>query len=94
MVVDNMEKRCLAKRVRSPEDGRSVSVTLTKNGLRFIENIFPQHVESIVAEFEVLNPREHEALRHQCRKLGKQERDQININKIGGRKNDKDKKTQ
>jgi MarR family transcriptional regulator, 2-MHQ and catechol-resistance regulon repressor len=64
MVVDNLEKRALVKRVRSPEDRRSISVTLTKDGSRFIESIFPQHVESIVAEFEVLNPGEQEALRH------------------------------
>jgi MarR family 2-MHQ and catechol resistance regulon transcriptional repressor len=32
MVVDNLEKRTLVKRVRSPEDRRSVTVTLTKEG--------------------------------------------------------------
>jgi len=74
MVVDNLEKRDLVKRVRSPEDRRSVSVTLTKNGRKFIESIFPQHVGSIVSEFEVLIPREQEVLRQLCRKLGKQER--------------------
>lgn len=86
MVVDNLEKRALVKRVRSPEDRRSVRVTLTKGGRKFIESIFPQHVGSIVAEFEVLNPREQEALRDLCRKLGKQERNRIIINKTGGRK--------
>ena len=75
MVVDNLEKRALVKRVRSPEDRRSVSVTLTKDGGSLIESIFPQHVGSIVAEFEVLNPGEQEVLRHLCRKLGRQERD-------------------
>ena len=74
MVVDNLEKRALVKRVRSPEDRRSVSVTLTKDGSRLIESIFPQHVGSLVAEFEVLNAGEQEVLRHLCRKLGKQER--------------------
>jgi MarR family 2-MHQ and catechol resistance regulon transcriptional repressor len=75
IVVDNLEKRALVKRIRRPEDRRSVSVTLTKDGSRFIESIFPQHVGSIVAEFEVLNPGEQEALRHLCRKLGNQEKD-------------------
>jgi MarR family 2-MHQ and catechol resistance regulon transcriptional repressor len=75
MVVDNLEKRTLVKRVRSPEDRRSVTVTLTKDGRKVIESVFPQHVQSIVAQFEVLSVREQEALRHLCRKLGKQERD-------------------
>lgn len=75
MVVDNLEKRGLLKRVRSPEDRRSVSVTLTKDGRRFIERIFPRHVRSIVAEFEVLSESEQEALRRLSRKLGKQDRE-------------------
>lgn len=75
MVVDRLEKRALLKRVRSSEDRRSVSVTLTKDGRRFIESIFPEHVQSIVAEFEVLNSGEQEALRYLSRKLGKQESD-------------------
>ncbi|MGB7293097.1 MAG: MarR family transcriptional regulator [Thermodesulfobacteriota bacterium] len=75
MVVDNLEKRVLVKRVRISEDRRSVSVTLTEDGRRFIKSIFPQHVGSIVADFEVLSAREQEVLRHLCRKLGKQERD-------------------
>jgi len=74
MVVDNLEKRDLVKRVRSPEDRRSVSVTLTKDGRKIIDKIFPQHVRSIVGEFEILNAREQEALRQLCRKIGKQER--------------------
>jgi MarR family 2-MHQ and catechol resistance regulon transcriptional repressor len=74
MVVDNLEKRALVKRVRSPEDRRSVSVTLTKDGRKLIESIFPRHLGSILAEFGVLSAREQEALRHLCRKLGKQER--------------------
>ena len=75
MVVDNLEKRALVNRVRRPEDRRSVTVTLTENARKLIENIFPQHVWSIVDEFEVLCAREQDALRHLCRKLGKQERD-------------------
>lgn len=75
MVVDNLEKRALLKRVRSPEDRRSVSVTLTKDGRKLIENILPQHVGLIVDEFEVLSAREQNALRQLCRKLGRQQRD-------------------
>ena len=86
MVVDNLEKRALVKRVRSPEDRRSVSVTLTKDMRKIIESIFPQHVGSIVDEFGVLSAREQNALRHLCRKLGKQERESIFEDKTGGSK--------
>lgn len=72
IVVDNLEKRALLKRVRSPEDRRSVNVTLTKDGSKFIENIFPQYLRLIMDEFEVLSAREQEALRLICRKLWKQ----------------------
>ncbi len=86
MVVDNLEKRALVKRVRSPEDRRSVSVTLTEDGQKLIEEIFPQHVGSIVAEFEVLSAREQETLRRLCRKLGKQEMERIFKDKTGDSK--------
>lgn len=75
MVVDNLEKRALLKRARSPEDRRSVSVTLTKDGRKLIETILPQHVGWIADEFRVLRAREQNALRSICKKLGKQERD-------------------
>ena len=75
MVVDNLEKRGLVERERSSEDRRAVNVMLTKTGKKFIKEIFPEHVQSIVAEFEVLNPGEQESLRHLSRRLGKQEKD-------------------
>jgi len=71
MVIDNLEKRGLVRRVRPENDRRYFNVELTKNGESLIKKIFPEHVKSIVKEFEVLTDNEQELLRNICRKLGK-----------------------
>src|ERR1043165_7458492 len=74
MVVDNLEKRCLVKRVRSVEDRRYVSVHLTEEGERLIRGLFPTHAAAIAAEMSALTDREQEELGRLCRKLGLRER--------------------
>lgn len=73
MVVDNLEKRGLARRERDAEDRRYVTVHLTDAGRQLIEQIFPGHVDAIVQEMSVLNPEEQELLGRLCRRLGRQE---------------------
>ena len=73
MVVDNLEKRGLARRERDAEDRRYITVHLTDAGRELIEQIFPGHVEAIVKEMGVLNPEEQELLGRLCRRLGQQE---------------------
>lgn len=74
MVVDNLERRGLVRRVRG-EDRRYVAVHLTAAGRALIRRIFPRHAAGIVREFAVLSPSEQEEMRRLCRALGTQRRD-------------------
>jgi len=74
MVVDNLEKRGLARRERRGEDRRFVTVHLTEKGRRFIAEFFPDHVRAIVREMSALTDSEQEELHRVCRKLGRKER--------------------
>jgi MarR family 2-MHQ and catechol resistance regulon transcriptional repressor len=71
LVLDNLEKRGLARRVRSIEDRRMVRIELTQKGVEMIEQIFPNHVQFIVTEMSVLTFEEQAELGRLLRKLGK-----------------------
>lgn len=68
-VIDNLEKRGLARRVRQQRDRRYVVVELTDAGRELIARSFPLHVEAIVHEFGHLSEEEMETLGRLCRKL-------------------------
>jgi MarR family transcriptional regulator, 2-MHQ and catechol-resistance regulon repressor len=70
MVVDNLEKRGLVKRVRDKEDRRHYAVHLTSRGKRLIETVFPGHVARVVKEMSALTPREQAELGRLCKKAG------------------------
>ena len=70
MVIDNLEKRGLVKRVREGDDRRFVTVHLTDEGRKLIAEIFPKHVAAIVKEMGSLNEAEQEELGRLCRKIG------------------------
>jgi len=72
MIVDNLEKRDFVQRVRDNEDRRYMTVQLTEEGRKLIENIFPVHVKNIVDVFTVLSYEEQEELDRLCKKLGLQ----------------------
>lgn len=71
-VIDNLEKRGLVKRERGLEDRRMIKIILTEKGKALIESVFPQHVESIKKQFEVLSADEQIQLGALLRKLGRQ----------------------
>jgi MarR family 2-MHQ and catechol resistance regulon transcriptional repressor len=73
MVIDNLEKRGLVKRERSPEDRRVYVVRLTVEGRRLIGSIFPRHAAKIVEEMKALTRTEQEELSRLCRKVGLKE---------------------
>lgn len=75
MVVDNLEKRSLVKRIRGSEDRRFVTVHLTDKGARLFKEMFSSHVEKIVQEMGALAGSEQEELGRLCRKLGSEKRD-------------------
>ena len=71
LIIDNLEKANLVKRMRDTEDRRKVVVFLTKAGQELIGQIFPKHLKAIVGEMNVLSAEEQETLGKLCRKLGK-----------------------
>src|SRR4051812_47595819 len=48
LVLDNLEKLGLVRRIRSAEDRRMVSIELTSKGQQLIEEIFPRHVQAVL----------------------------------------------
>jgi MarR family 2-MHQ and catechol resistance regulon transcriptional repressor len=70
MVIDNLEKHGLVRRMRDLEDRRKIQVELTEEGRRLIGEIFPKQVSAITEEMSVLTPQEQETLGSLCRKLG------------------------
>ncbi len=75
LVIDNLEKRRLVKRKRSPEDRRLYSIELTLSGRKLIGNLFPQHAGRIVEAMKVLTGEEQRTLAVLCRKLGMPEQE-------------------
>jgi MarR family transcriptional regulator, 2-MHQ and catechol-resistance regulon repressor len=72
MVVDNLEKRGLARRVKAVQDRRFVSVELTDAGRKLISSVFPPHAARIVERLSRLSSVEQEQLAALCRKLGRE----------------------
>ena len=73
LVIDNLEKRDLIRRVRSEEDRRFITIHLTPQGQELIEKLFPDNVAAITDEMSALEPSELDTLSRLTRKLGKQE---------------------
>jgi MarR family transcriptional regulator, 2-MHQ and catechol-resistance regulon repressor len=70
LVVTNLEKAGHVKRARTTGDRRVVVVSLTREGRRFIERIFPVHARRIAELFGALTAVEQETLGRLCKKLG------------------------
>ena len=70
LVIDNLEKRGLVRRVRDQEDRRMIMISITQRGLDLISRILPGYVSAIVEEMNVLTPDEQEQLGGLCKKLG------------------------
>ena len=72
MVIDNLEKRKLVRRVRNQADRRFFIIHLTDQGKKLISSIFPSHAVEITRELDVLTPAEQQILGRLCKKLGLQ----------------------
>jgi MarR family transcriptional regulator, 2-MHQ and catechol-resistance regulon repressor len=71
LVLDNLEKRGLVRRVRDQQDRRMVKIFLTPEGEVLIQRIFPHMVEAITREINILTAEEQAQLGALCRKLGR-----------------------
>lgn len=70
LVIDNLEKLGLVRRVRDSEDRRYLTVHLTETGTELIAKVFTDVEAAIVAEFAALTEEEQESLGSLCKKLG------------------------
>ncbi|MCY1076697.1 MarR family winged helix-turn-helix transcriptional regulator [Archangium lansingense] len=69
-LLDNLERNKWIQRERSPEDRRVVVVSLTPEGRRVIERVFPAHAAHVTALMAALTVDEQETLGALCKKLG------------------------
>jgi MarR family 2-MHQ and catechol resistance regulon transcriptional repressor len=69
-LLDNLERNQWIQRERSPEDRRVVVVSLTPEGRRVIERVFPAHAAHVTALMGALTAEEQETLGTLCKKLG------------------------
>ncbi len=74
MVIDNLEKNSLVRRVRNDADRRFFIVHLTDKGYNLINKIFPPHAALIAKDLGVLTAAEQETFGRLCKKLGLSER--------------------
>jgi len=70
MIIDNLEKLNLVKRMVDLNDRRITNVQLTSQGRTLIGKIFPKHVGKITKALSVLTIEEMRALRQFCKKIG------------------------
>ena len=71
LVLDNLEKRGLVRRVRETDDRRQIHIHLTPAGEELIQRIFPAQAQAITSEMSALSADEQRQLGTLCRKLGK-----------------------
>lgn len=62
VVINNLEKEKLIERHVNPEDKRSSLIEITQKGKKIIEEIFPNHLQSLKEEFKVLTTEEKQVL--------------------------------
>lgn len=62
VVINNLEKEELIERHANPEDKRSSLIEITQKGKKIIEEIFPNHLQSLKEEFKVLTIEEKQDL--------------------------------
>jgi len=70
LVVANLEKAGLIKRVRQPEDLRFITISLSPRGRSLIGNLFPKVATQIAEEFSILSTTEKADLCRLTKKLG------------------------
>ena len=70
MVIVNLAKQGWVTNTKDQKDKRSHTITLTAEGERFIEEVFPGHLERISELFSCLEEDELMELSSLCKKLG------------------------
>jgi MarR family transcriptional regulator, 2-MHQ and catechol-resistance regulon repressor len=71
LVIDNLEKQGYVKRVRGKDDRRYFSIHLTKAGKNLMDKIFPEFLNAVKDEMNILAETEHKQLQELCKKVGR-----------------------
>ena len=74
MVIDNLEKRGLVKRIRNEKDRRYFDIHLTEEGKGLITELFPRHAQRIKQKMAILSESEQHALGDLLRKFKNSDR--------------------
>lgn len=69
-VVDKLQQKGLLERKPCPKDRRITYASISNEGRRFMDEIFPQHRRKIAETMSVLTDQEQDALIGLLRKLG------------------------
>ncbi|MFH0736148.1 MAG: MarR family transcriptional regulator [bacterium] len=70
VVLDNLEKQGLIKRVKTLNDRRALNIELTEKGEELIKSVFPKHERFITATMEILTNDEQKQLGLLLKKIG------------------------
>ncbi len=70
VVIGNLERGGLVRRIRSTTDRRFILVRLTPKGERLIRRIFPGHATAVTQQISVLSEAEQRTLGRLCRRVG------------------------
>lgn len=69
-VVDKLEQKKLIRRKPCPQDRRVTHVSITEEGTRFMDEVFPKHKQAINEICAGLDSQEKTAMIEQLKKLG------------------------
>lgn|SRR5690625_3321768 len=69
-VVDKLEGKKFLKRVACPKDRRVIYASLTEDGKKLMDQIFPKHEEAMTTIFSNLTKEEKERAIHLLKKIG------------------------
>lgn len=71
LVVDNLEKHNLVKRIRDENDRRKFLVHLTQKGEKLFKKVFPNQLKFLVEELGSISGKDKKELQRICKKIGK-----------------------
>ena len=67
--VDKLEEKGCVTRIRNQQDKRIINASLTQQGRRIMDEIFPKHAETIQSTFSILTDEELQTLQNTLKKL-------------------------
>ncbi len=70
LVLDNLERRNLVIRQRDERDRRFTNVALTDDGHNLLESMFPEYLQEVRRQMDVLDSEQQAQLANICLKLG------------------------